>query len=439
MELWTHQARVTSIAVSQAGQVLASGDEQGNLKLLMLRLLDRIIPTPTSTKSAVEKTKGQARQLSSNPNASANAPTNFSPFLPEYKCSLRAHSGGPIFSLQWLPMPSVTADGSEEEASGDEGFGPRKTRYYSLATGSVDRAVRIWGITCSSTHGLKVTPVMILDTLTTHVLCMHSFLRARKTIRSDSVLNKDGRLLKRTGAGSHIYLAAGTNIGSIYVWTIETKDLFGAVHGQFPVKLIDDGSKLHSLLQTSNRPIISVGLSMGREQSSAQEGSTYASKPHVIMVASDARGCVRTHREAEDLDLTEFVGSHHAGSRHPITLCGEANFENVVVACSFQENSESTVKSQKGLIEDEECDSGYEKKAGKHSKWKGSRLLLGTTEGNVQILKSDTSFYPPPTKSMLSAASDEDNGEDEDDDDDDEDDEDDEDDDDDEDEGGSTH
>ena len=373
----------------------------------MLRLLDRIIPTPTSTKNAVDKKKGQARQLSSD-SSNANAPSSFSQFLPEYKCSLRAHSGGPIFSLQWLPMPSLTAEGSEEEASGDEGYGARQTRYYSLATGSVDRAVRIWGIACSSTEGLKVTPVMILDTLTTHVLSMHSFLRARKAVRSDSVLNKDGRLLKRTGAGSSIYLAAGTNIGSIYVWSIETKDLFGAVHGRFPVKLIDDGSKLHSLLQTSNRPIISVGLSLGREQqrSSAQAvGGAYAAKPHMIMVAADARGCVRTHRESEDLDLAEFSGSHHAGSRTPITLCGEANFDNMVVACAFQENSDSTVKSQKGLGEDEECDSGYEKKAGKAAKWKGSRLLLGTTEGNVQILKSDTAFYPPPMASMLTAAS----------------------------------
>ena len=54
----------------------------------MLRLLDRIIPTPTSTKNAVDKKKGQARQLSSD-SSNANAPSSFSQFLPEYKCSLR--------------------------------------------------------------------------------------------------------------------------------------------------------------------------------------------------------------------------------------------------------------------------------------------------------------------------------------------------------------
>ena len=78
MELWTHVARVTSVAVSQAGQILASGDEQGNLKLLMLRLLDDIIPTQTAAKNAVDKKRNQAQNL----NAQAHAPS-FSPFLPE--------------------------------------------------------------------------------------------------------------------------------------------------------------------------------------------------------------------------------------------------------------------------------------------------------------------------------------------------------------------
>ena len=55
---------------------------------------------------------------------------------------------------------------------------------------------------------------------------------------------------------------------------------------------------------------------------------------------------------------------------------------------------------QKGLGEDEECDSGYEKKAGKAAKWKGSRLLLGTTEGSNAdpeerhgILSTTDGFY----------------------------------------------
>jgi hypothetical protein len=308
-------------------------------------------------------------------------------------------------------MPAHSAEGSEEEALGDEGVGPRRTRYYSLATGSVDRAVRIWGITCSASDGLKVTPVMVLDTLTTHVLCMHSFLRQRKEKRSDSVLTKDGTLMKRTGGGSNIYLAAGTNIGSVYVWSIETKDLFGAVHGRFPVKLLDDGSKLHSLLQTSNRPVISVGLSLGLDDGGGaakhKHSGTFRSKPSVIMVAADARGCVRTHRESEELDIAEFVGVQNAGSRNPITLCGEADFDHMVVACAFQENSGTTVESQKGTSSSgnsDDVDSGYEKKAGKAAKWRGSRMLLATTEGQVQILRSDSAFYPPPAESTLTAA-----------------------------------
>ena len=52
MELWTHVARITSIAVNTTGQVLASGDEQGNLKLLMLRLLDQLIITQRAPRTA---------------------------------------------------------------------------------------------------------------------------------------------------------------------------------------------------------------------------------------------------------------------------------------------------------------------------------------------------------------------------------------------------
>lgn len=104
MELWTHQARVTSVAVSQSGQVLASGDELGNLKLLMLRLLDNIIPTAANAKKAKARADTAGKQGAAVP--------SFSPFLPEYKCSVKAHDGGPIFSLQWLPMPSLTAEDS---------------------------------------------------------------------------------------------------------------------------------------------------------------------------------------------------------------------------------------------------------------------------------------------------------------------------------------
>ncbi len=411
MELWTHVARVTSVAVSPAGQILASGDEQGNLKLLMLRLLDDIIPTQTAAKNAIDKRRNQARSLNAPGGGGTGQPPSFSPFLPEYRAALRAHDGGPVFSLQWLPMPVQSAPDSEDELlAEEEGLGPRKTRYYALATGSVDRAVRIWGVKCCTQTGLKVTPIMVLDTLTTHVLCMHSFLRKGRPKREDSIISKDGKLRKRTGAGSSVFVAAGTNIGSIYVWSMETTELFGAIHGEFPTShAIDDGSRLHSLLQTSDRPIVSVGLSLGMDpelkHSSPSVLRPEKARPNVVLVAGDARGCVRTHRESDELEVREYAASHHSGSRRPITLCGEVTFEDMVVACSFQEVSPNTITDQKGTgLGSDDVDSGYEKKSGFTAKWRGSRMLLGTSDGQLQVLKTDRAFYPPIAESKLQAA-----------------------------------
>ena len=98
----------------------------------MLRLLDRIIPTPTAAKEAIKRKEASK--------SAAHAPPSFSPFLPEYKCAIRAHQGGPIFSTVFLQIPVLAAPKSYEDSE-EEGQGPRKTRYYSLATGSADRAV----------------------------------------------------------------------------------------------------------------------------------------------------------------------------------------------------------------------------------------------------------------------------------------------------------
>jgi WD40 repeat protein len=42
MEISSHQSRITALSVSPAGHILASGDENGKVRLLLLRLLDEI-------------------------------------------------------------------------------------------------------------------------------------------------------------------------------------------------------------------------------------------------------------------------------------------------------------------------------------------------------------------------------------------------------------
>jgi len=448
MELWTHAARVTSVAVSQSGQILASGDEQGHLKLLMLRLIDNIIPTATKKANAG---LGKNRRSAADPDAvsasTSKSVPQFSPFLPDYKCSLQAHNGGPIFSIAWLPIPIYTADDSVDFDLLDDtevGAGAKRTRYYALATCSADRAVRIWGISCSSSVGLKATPIFVLDTLSTHILSLNAYLSvvssqfgggdntsSTSTIASlsdDKGMNKQGQLKYRTGSGSSVYIAAGTNIGAVYVWQIPTSVIFAMATSTRKPKLIDDGSCLHSLVQTSDRPIVSVALSLSTHPSVHKRKTMFGFAPGIVLAASDTAGCVRTHRQCDDelhspthsprnKGAAGDISKSNSGSTHPITVTGEAFFPNtVVVACAFQENPKNfkyqtpgdtwTVKHIKhalGSLDGEdntdENDSNLFNTTGGNSdstgnSWYSSRLLVGTSDGNVNIVKTDDAMHP---------------------------------------------
>ena len=438
MELWTHVARITSIAVNTTGQVLASGDEQGNLKLLMLRLLDQLIITQKGAKDSQKK--GNNTQL----------PT-FSNFLPEYKVTMRAHSHGPIFSMQWLPMPTLPPKGSDEDAFNIS----RRTRYYSLATGSLDCAVRIWGVTCSVSKGLTVSPVMVLDTLNTQTLCLHSFLSMSKPTVSEGIVRKQLQRLrlsdkKTANLGpleipdpSSIYLSAGTSTGSIYIWRLDTKHLFHTIVGLdpslapgsglasfTPVRLIDDGTRLHSLLQSSDRPVVSVTLSTCRN---AALGANAPKK--VCLIAVDSASSVRTHRESDvqaefegvdDGSSSASSGLSGTGSRrspkrrsgsvaasiasgaaelaldkppassvakYPVVLCGEAHFPSkVVVGASFQERPPLTDLADASKAPAAQDTWTLPETAGKFTR--NSRLLLGTSDGQLQIVDAANVFFP---------------------------------------------
>ena len=316
--------------------------------------------------------------------------------------------------------------------------------------------MRLWGVSCSATKGLTITPALVLDTMQTQVLSLSSFLKIdpspppsqRKHLKRQNSLGEMVReyglclelwlhlcpiavmfhrycclgkphffplslhiniiliitpksfclstsistsvlQVSRTGGGASIMLAAGTHVGAIYVWTLSAADLFGSVHGSGDNSLIDDGTKLHSLLQVrglylctvvisvsvewcignplsfsitsysstviahyhnahihpstsiysllqaSDRPIIHLGLSLALDPAVKVQGP-HGHSVSLALVASDTVATVRTHREAAapDQKLSKAFGDH--GSKRPITLCGEASFEHAVVSCSMQ-------------------------------------------------------------------------------------------------------
>lgn len=432
MELWSHIARITSLSVSPTGQILASGDEQGNVKLLMLRLLDQLIITQKGAKDAK---KSNASQL----------PT-FSNFLPEYKITTRAHLHGPVFAMQWLQMPSLPPKGSDEDLFNTS----RRTRYYCLATGSMDCAVRLWGVTCSITKGLTMSPVMVLDTLSTQTLALHSYLCISKPTPSEELQRKQqlrarmsDQKRKNTSSvvempdPSAIFLSGGTSTGSIYLWKLDTVHLFNTIASldpslapgegltQFtPVRLIDDGSRLHSLLQSSDRPIVSVTLSAARDPQASS--SSYTDGRKICLVAVDSNSCIRSHREtdfvvgADDEDdgregdalnsssssAVSARRSRHRGSesartltQYPVVLCGEAFYPNTtVVAAAFQEGIPSS-SSHAGLLVPPSAENTQAMARGDRWSYEGkfagrSRMLVGTSDGQLQIVETNQVFYP---------------------------------------------
>lgn len=297
---------------------------------------------------------------------------------------MTAHTG-PIFSMQWLPLVTEATDSSA-------------ARIYALVTGSTDRAVRIWRVNCSTKEGLVVTPMLVLDTLTTHILSLSSFLdedvttdrdkrlqnvhTAQRVVGLDSLkrgtsvsavvdysssnkidndsrrrtIGREKNLAKKTyereqhtfsstttaattsasstpnilnmplpspiedeeityraliGPSKNstrrvfehsnfalvpttLYLAAGTNLGAIYVWKMEY-DSFLNLMGRGYLNprgggnqdiLLDDGRRLHSLLQSSDRPIIHLSLSSAIDTTRFEDSPRFSTTAEIDVSVS---------------------------------------------------------------------------------------------------------------------------------------------------------
>lgn len=147
LEIYSHTSRVTSMASSPFGHLLASGDEQGHINFVNL-----------TTDSVAKNDQRTPAEWWACPSAT---PGHSNPLV-------RAHSG-PLFALQWLPIfHRINAETTE----------------HYLATGSEDRMVKLWKITCSKHRSVELTPLMVLDTLSTHVLCLNSVRYPKEGMRS---------------------------------------------------------------------------------------------------------------------------------------------------------------------------------------------------------------------------------------------------------------
>lgn len=189
MEIDKHDSRVTSLAVSTSGQVLASGDEHGMIRLLLLRQLDMFNIRP-------------------NVKYKANEPVDTIkhhsiPTLPKKgRAAFRAHLGGPVFALQWLNFA----------------IGPNSNRSYVLCSGSVDKVVRIWHVNATS-QGLGVSQLFHFDIQSAHILCLSSYYLDTSPLSP----------FEAAKTGGSILVSAGTNNGTVYLWNIPVNELFALV------------------------------------------------------------------------------------------------------------------------------------------------------------------------------------------------------------------
>lgn len=132
IELVNHNGRITSLEVSSCGHMLATGDEHGYVKLMM-------ISRPGSLKHTIQRSPHELGDK-----------INFECFEEEVRVNvLRAHFG-PVFSMCWI---NITEDYKQSKAYERSMSSPDNRTpwmytdgekvYYYLVTGSNDRFVRM--------------------------------------------------------------------------------------------------------------------------------------------------------------------------------------------------------------------------------------------------------------------------------------------------------
>jgi WD40 repeat protein len=131
LQVYSHASRVTSMASCPVADVFVSGDESGEVSII------NFISDPTN------KLKSE---WWSSPTAT---PNHTNPVI-------RAHNA-PIFSLAWLSVLHIEKN---------------RDRIVYLATGSEDRMVKLWKVTCNLQKNVAIAPLMVLDTISTHMLSL---------------------------------------------------------------------------------------------------------------------------------------------------------------------------------------------------------------------------------------------------------------------------
>eukprot|EP01031_Cornospumella_fuschlensis_P041160 gene41160-50221_t len=134
-------------SASPGGELLAVGDEAGQVRLVFLQLLDSV---------------GRLHSAHPAPSSSQQAPrlSAYRPFLPSYMVLRQLHSS-PIFSLCFLPPSPSPASASSSSSGGRRGEAAEQQQSV-LVSGAGDRTVGVWLVQASVLHGVSLSPLRTL-------------------------------------------------------------------------------------------------------------------------------------------------------------------------------------------------------------------------------------------------------------------------------------
>jgi WD40 repeat protein len=373
LEFYKHSARITSITTSMQGNLLATGDESGHVRISLIQNYPE--PGDRSTKNFKKVGK-------------VTLPSNCFLTFPAHDSS--------VYALEFLAYEleeqraksendQATKSVAKFESTIIDHYTSREKKLVDfehlsfLVTGSDDRAVRIWKIKYSKKDGAMVYPFLNLDTLRTHVLCLNSIVGGVKpppvldelvawtvanegmvtdtlqntssnglddTFRSEEFISPKKRrsVIEKetekefdgsdpsdgdTEGKATVFLSAGTNVGAVYIWKLDMKALCSQYSVSANESLRDDGNNLACLQHTSDRPIVQVSM-----------GTTFDSDSHeanLVMVASDTSGTVRAHCEVPPVPMDGSVPGDmgQEKDRLHLAIVGEMSFPYPVVASTF--------------------------------------------------------------------------------------------------------
>lgn len=346
LELWSHANRITCLGISHSGEVLASGDEEGRLKLLFMQQLDDL--SVIVNRSATHSTKKVKSRL------------HFEDMSPNFKLTKKIHSG-PIYALSFLPFRfSFQSVNRPDNVAISEIKNEEKDYQLLLASGSTDNVVHIWSIHFSTKTGMtRVDNLMSLRIMTSNILCLHSIAvdDVSLTPENNTLRALNTEIIKDSSISSSIVLAAGLHLGSIYVWRIPGEDLhqaltlnYARLHGSevseeeiLKANILAAGSFTHSILQVSTLPVVSVTFSL----ENSFDMKTGTSRGRILLASSDIQSNIRIFFESNRSSIPQFnlenEEDHQSVERlpnyrfqyGPMLFLSHSQYPSAIVACVF--------------------------------------------------------------------------------------------------------